>query len=267
MVDKLIKNAKLVCIVPAAGKSTRFKNGNKLFDDNLTEDGHSVFTETLENLLLGVVDNVIVGYDEKCEGANQYKEAHSQIVLDNLTPESEKNTYSKIKFVKGGDSRQSTVFKALEYLKESMDDTKELWVMVHDAARPCILSYDILSFINKTIESNTSSIMAMPISDTIKKVDENFNVVETVSRDGMWVAQTPQMFKFHILHESLKHCIDNNILVTDESQALEILGHTCRVHIGRPYNIKITRNSDMWQAKCISNHLLDYIDEADFEDK
>ena len=267
MVDKLIKNAKLVCIVPAAGNSTRFKNGNKLFDNNLTEDGHSVFTETLENLLLGVVDQVIVGYDEKCEGANQYKEAHSQIVADELSSKSKKNTYSKITFVKGGNSRQNTVFKALEYLQGSINDTEELWVMVHDAARPCILSYDILSFINKTIESNTSSIMAMPISDTIKKVDENFNIVETIPRAGMWVAQTPQMFKFNILHESLKHCIDNDVQVTDESQALEILGHPCRVHIGRPYNIKITRNSDMWQAKCISNHLLDYIDEEDFEDK
>ena len=267
MVDKQIKNAKLVCIVPAAGNSTRFKNGNKLFDNNLTEDGHSVFTETLENLLLGVVDQVIVGYDEKCEGANQYKEAHSQIVADELSSKSKKNTYSQITFVRGGHSRQNTVFEALEYLQGSINDTEELWVMVHDAARPCILSYDILSFINKTIESNTSSIMAMPISDTIKKVDENFNIVETIPRDGMWVAQTPQMFKFNILHESLKHCIDNDVQVTDESQALEILGHPCRVHIGRPYNIKITRNSDMWQAKCISNHLLDYIEEEDFEDK
>ena len=267
MVDKQIKNAKLVCIVPAAGNSTRFKNGNKLFDNNLTEDGHSVFTETLENLLLGVVDQVIVGYDEKCEGANQYKEAHSQIVTDELSSGSEKNTYSKITFVKGGNSRQKTVFKALEYLQGSINNTEELWVMVHDAARPCILSYDILSFINKTIESNTSSIMAMPISDTIKKVDKNFNIMETVSREGMWLAQTPQMFKFNILFESIKHCIENGIAVTDESQALEILGHPCRVHIGRPYNIKITRNSDMWQAKCISNHLLDYIDEEDFEDK
>ena len=267
MVDKQIKNAKLVCIVPAAGNSTRFKNGNKLFDNNLTEDGHSVFTETLENLLLGVVDQVIVGYDEKCEGANQYKEAHSQIVADELSSKSKKNTYSKITFVKGGNSRQKTVFKALEYLQGSINDTEELWVMVHDAARPCILSYDILSFINKTIESNTSSIMAMPISDTIKKVDKNFNIMETVSREGMWLAQTPQMFKFNILYESLKHCIDNDMEVTDESQALEISGHSCRVHIGQPYNIKITRNSDMLQAKCISNHLLDYIYEEDFEDK
>ena len=267
MVDKLIKNAKLVCIVPAAGNSTRFENGNKLFDNNLTEDGHSVFTETLENLLLGVVDKVIVGYNEKCEGATQYKEAHSKIVLDEISSGSEKNTYSKITFVKGGNSRQSTVFKALEFLEESINDTSELWVMVHDAARPCILSYDILSFINKTIESNTSSIMAMPISDTIKKVDKNFNIMETVSRESMWLAQTPQMFKFNILYESLKHCIDNDMEVTDESQALEISGHSCRVHIGQPYNIKITRNSDMLQAKCISNHLLDYIYEEDFEDK
>jgi len=96
---------------------------------------------------------------------------------------------------------------------------------------------------------------------------QGFNVIETVSREGMWVAQTPQMFKFNILYESIKHCIDNDIPVTDESQALEILGHACRVHIGRNYNIKITRNSDMWQAKCISNHLLEYIDEEDFEDK
>ena len=69
----------------------------------------------------------------------------------------------------------------------------------------------------------------------------------------MWLAQTPQMFRFGILFESLKHCIENNIEVTDESQALEILNHECTVIKGKPYNIKITEDIDLIHARCLTN--------------
>jgi 2-C-methyl-D-erythritol 4-phosphate cytidylyltransferase len=125
--------------------------------------------------------------------------------------------------------------------------------MIHDAARPAILPNDILDFINSVIEINKSSIMAVPIFDTIKKVDKKNNIIRTILRDEMWLAQTPQMFRFGILFESLKHCIENGIEVTDESQALEVLNHECTVIKGKSYNIKITEDIDLIHARCLAN--------------
>ena len=94
--------------------------------------------------------------------------------------------------------------------------------------------------------------MAIPVSDTIKKADKNNNIIKTISRDEMWLAQTPQMFRFGILYSSLKHCISNKLDVTDESQALEILGHECAVIRGKPYNIKITEDIDLNHARALA---------------
>ena len=69
----------------------------------------------------------------------------------------------------------------------------------------------------------------------------------------MWLAQTPQMFKFGILFESLKYCIENDIDVTDESQALEILNHKYTIIKGKSYNIKITEDIDLIHARCLAN--------------
>ena len=74
-------------------------------------------------------------------------------------------------------------------------------------------------------------------------------IIKTKSRSEAWLAQTPQMFKFDVLFDSLKYCIDNNISVTDESQALETLGLECEVQQGKPYNIKITTDIDLIDAK------------------
>ena len=68
----------------------------------------------------------------------------------------------------------------------------------------------------------------------------------------MWLAQTPQMFRFGILYTSLKHCVSNKINVTDESQAIEILGHECAVVRGKPYNIKITEDIDLNHARALA---------------
>ena len=97
--------------------------------------------------------------------------------------------------------------------------------------------------------------MAIPVSDTIKKVDKNNNIIKTTSRDEMWLAQTPQMFRFGILYNSLKHCVSNKINVTDESQAIEILGHECAVVRGKPYNIKITEDIDLNHARALAGDL------------
>ena len=252
MSNKVNNNSKLFCIMPAAGKSARYTNGNKLFDYTLENGDSTAVMSTISSFLsVGIVEEILVGYDETNKKSKDFIENFLEL-------SAEDSTFSKVKFVIGGDSRQKTVFNLLKFINDNTDSTDNIWILVHDAARPCLNGYEILSFINKTLEHNRSSIMALPISDTIKKVDNNLNITKTIPRENMWVAQTPQMFKFNILYQSLKHCIDMSIDVTDESQALEILGHKCNVIKGYSHNIKITHNSDMTHGKCIINHISDY---------
>ena len=262
MSDKSENNSELICVIPAAGKSSRFKKSNKIFEP-IDDDLYALLIIASALMGIGVVNKILVGYDEKSEEIRDFIE----LIKSSQDDSNEDNiAFEKFDFVKGGNTRQETVNNCLKYIKKINKNRENTWILVHDAARPCLSIYDFLKFINKTIDCNTSSIMAMPISDTIKKVDSDFKISSTVSRENMWVAQTPQMFKFDVLYESLNHCIDNNISVTDESQALEILGHTCRVHIGPPHNIKITHDTDMPLVKCICNHVVDYSIEAqDYE--
>ena len=256
MINKLKNNAELICIIPAAGKSSRFKKSNKIFES--LDDELDVLNASILNIsTLGVVKKIYIGYDNSSEEACDFKDMvegiddNSELTIDEVA----NSHFKKFSFVNGGETRQETVYKCLQHIKNFKSDNENTWVLVHDAARPCVFPFDNLEFINKTIECDTSSIMAIPISDTIKKVDSEFKISQTIPRESLWLAQTPQMFKFNILYKSLKHCSDNNISVTDDSQAVELLGYKCRVHMGKPYIHKITYESEMSYAKCIYEHM------------
>ncbi len=257
MENYLIKKSKIICIIPAAGKSTRFKSGNKLYEDIIEDDGGALHNIIFKLVLLNDIDKLIVGYDEECKDACVYRDTITSI-KDNdplvhrfAVNQTILKKLSKVHFVKGGNSRQITVFNALQFVKNLKNDLNDIWILVHDAARPCITFEELVNFINRTLESDVSSIMAIPLTDALKEVDGNFKIVKTMSRKNMWLAQTPQMFKFDILFDALKYCIDNNISITDESEALEISGQHCRVHIGKSHNIKITYKSDLEFAKYV----------------
>ena len=236
-------NIKFMCIIPAAGASSRFKKGNKLYE-NIYEN-ENVLSRTIKNVAGVKFDEVFIGLNPK----------------DMNFPKSYLGNTDNVTFFAGGESRQKTVLNGLDCIKKlNIDDIDNIWVIIHDAARPIISSQDIAEFMINVLRLNKSCIMAIPVSDTIKKVDKNNNIIKTTSRDEMWLAQTPQMFRFEILYSSLQHCISNKINVTDESQALEILGHKCAVVRGRPYNIKITENIDLNHAKALvgENGILTY---------
>ena len=229
-------NIKFMCIIPAAGESSRFKKGNKLFE--YIYENEDVLSRTIKNITdIKDFDEVFVGLNPK----------------DINFPEGYLGNIDNITFYAGGESRQTTVLNGLECIKKlNIDEIDNTWVIIHDAARPTISSQDIIEFVRNVISLNKSSIMAIPVSDTIKKVDKNNNIIKTTSRDEMWLAQTPQMFRFGILYNSLKHCVSNKINVTDESQAIEILGHECAVVRGKPYNIKITEDIDLNHARALA---------------
>ncbi|MEJ2094159.1 MAG: 2-C-methyl-D-erythritol 4-phosphate cytidylyltransferase [Gammaproteobacteria bacterium] len=152
--------------------------------------------------------------------------------------------HPKVKTTEGGIERCHSVMNCLDYLSDIADESN--WVLVHDAARPCLKSTDIDKLIND-VSGTDGGLLALPVRDTMKRSNDR-HVSETVSREGLWHALTPQMFRLHNLQLALKAVIDSGELVTDESLAMERAGYRPLLVEGRPDNIKVTHNADLYLA-------------------
>jgi 2-C-methyl-D-erythritol 4-phosphate cytidylyltransferase/2-C-methyl-D-erythritol 2,4-cyclodiphosphate synthase len=148
----------------------------------------------------------------------------------------------------GGAQRQDSVMNGLEFLasRAAPDD----WILVHDAARPCLSGSDIGALAdalqNKSGDSASEisgAVLAAPIVDTVKR--ELPGGVETVDRAGLWRALTPQVFAFAPLQRALQDAARAGIAVTDEAQAMERIGIRASLVSGSPFNIKVTRPEDL----------------------
>lgn len=145
----------------------------------------------------------------------------------------------------GGASRGESVMNGLNALSEELkaDD----WVMVHDAARPCIRAELIEQFIDELEEDPIGGLLALPLADTIKRDDGNLRVEKTIARDGIWRAQTPQMFRYGMLRTAMQRMPE----ATDEAQAIEALGHQPKLVMGEGSNLKVTYASDLKLARIL----------------
>jgi 2-C-methyl-D-erythritol 4-phosphate cytidylyltransferase len=148
--------------------------------------------------------------------------------------------------VEGGAERHHSVLNALHRLSQMIAAND--WVLVHDAARPCVRQDDIDKLINSVIDHPVGGILGVPVSDTMKRVDENNQIVETVSRAGLWHAQTPQMFRLAALTAAIEHAIQTCAPITDEAGAVELQGLTPLMVEGHRDNIKITEPDDFMRA-------------------
>ncbi len=144
----------------------------------------------------------------------------------------------------GGLTRASSVLNGLGFSAFTSND----WVLVHDAARPCLLTSDVSKLIDSCLEENTGGLLAVPVNDTLKMENENGTVLKTVDRKGLWAAQTPQMFRAFDLINALEKAGDS---VTDESSAIELAGLPALLVEGSTTNIKVTRPNDLWLAEAI----------------
>ena len=122
------------------------------------------------------------------------------------------------------------------------------WVLVHDAARPCLLTSDVTKLMDYCQRHQESAILAVPVNDTLKKEGENGTIACTVSRDGLWAAQTPQCFPVGELTRAMNEA---GSAVTDEASAMEFVGKHPALVEGTPTNIKVTRPMDLWLARAI----------------
>jgi 2-C-methyl-D-erythritol 4-phosphate cytidylyltransferase len=149
----------------------------------------------------------------------------------------------RLETVIGGAERSHSVLNGLTHLvgKTDADD----WVLVHDAARPCVRLTDIDTLINTLSATSHGGLLGVPVADTMKQVDDDDRVTATVAREGLWHAYTPQMFRIGMLRAALQHAIDNDLLVTDEAGAMELAGYQPQMVQGQRDNIKITVSSDL----------------------
>jgi 2-C-methyl-D-erythritol 4-phosphate cytidylyltransferase len=123
------------------------------------------------------------------------------------------------------------------------------WVLVHDAARPCLRAADIDRLRTRLAEHPVGGLLGVPVRDTMKRGDPSGAVLETVPREGLWHAFTPQMFRLGMLREALAGALARGDLVTDEASAMERAGHRPLLVEGHPDNLKITRPEDLALAE------------------
>jgi 2-C-methyl-D-erythritol 4-phosphate cytidylyltransferase len=126
------------------------------------------------------------------------------------------------------------------------------WVMVHDAARPCLSPALIDRLIDALRDDPVGGILAIPVADTLKRADAAGRIEATVPRQHLWAAQTPQMFRLGLLIRALSQ--DSGVEVTDEASAVESLGLQPRLVPGDPINLKVTYPDDLRSAE---RHLVD----------
>ncbi|MCU7835841.1 MAG: 2-C-methyl-D-erythritol 4-phosphate cytidylyltransferase [gamma proteobacterium symbiont of Taylorina sp.] len=152
----------------------------------------------------------------------------------------------------GGEERCYSVLNALHelYLQRDCYNLKGTdWVLVHDAARPCLKTDDIDFLIEQLSDTAEGGLLGLPVADTVKRCNSEDKVLETVERSELWRALTPQMFPLKLLLDSLEQAIKNKELVTDDASAIELWGLKPKMLEGSPTNIKITHPGDLQLAE------------------
>lgn len=146
----------------------------------------------------------------------------------------------RISVVIGGNTRADSVMAGLKHVKNSV------WVIVHDAVRPCLHSDDLLRLFKIINFSKVGGILATPVRDTIKRSYSGSDCIHyTINRNNLWNALTPQLFNCNLLKYCLNKVLKNKIIVTDEASAIEYCGYTYILVRGRMDNIKVTYKSDI----------------------
>ena len=149
----------------------------------------------------------------------------------------------------GGETRAQSVANGLRAMADALgaDEIDRDWVLVHDAARPCLTVAMVEKLIAEVGTDDAGGLLAVPLADTLKRAYDGGRVLETVARDNLWQAQTPQMFRHRLLLDAL----DFAPQVTDEASAIEALGLSPRLVAADVSNLKVTYPLDLQFAEWI----------------
>jgi 2-C-methyl-D-erythritol 4-phosphate cytidylyltransferase len=219
-------------IVPAAGRGQRF--GGRVPKQYTPLSGRPMLSWTLHALLAepsirGVMVALAPG-DRRWTRIPESRDARVRSCL-------------------GGAQREASVRLALDALQDRARDAD--WVLVHDAARPCLRRSDLQTLLREVGDDPVGGLLAAPVSDTLKAADATGRAARTVERDGLWRALTPQMFRYGLLRRALALCAERQRAVTDEASAIEAIGLRPRLVRGNNDNIKVTSAEDAALAVAI----------------
>jgi 2-C-methyl-D-erythritol 4-phosphate cytidylyltransferase len=140
----------------------------------------------------------------------------------------------------GGQMRSDTVLNGLIASELEPDD----WVLVHDAARPCLTQANLEKLIAELRDDTVGGILAVPVADTLKRADDQGRIARTEDRARLWQAQTPQMFRAGLLEQALQQCKN----VTDDASAIEAMNLQPKLVLSEPTNFKVTYPQDLLLA-------------------
>jgi 2-C-methyl-D-erythritol 4-phosphate cytidylyltransferase len=149
----------------------------------------------------------------------------------------------RVRSVTGAAQRSGSVLAGLEALGDTAAPAD--WVLVHDAARPCLRLADLQQLIATVMSGDAGGILAEPIRDTVKQARGDGTVERTLDRSALWRAQTPQMFRLEELRGALRAADEQGREVTDEASAMEMAGLPVRLIAGSPRNVKVTVPADL----------------------
>ncbi|WP_108652349.1 2-C-methyl-D-erythritol 4-phosphate cytidylyltransferase [Dongshaea marina] len=215
----------LIAVVPAAGVGRRM--GADRPKQYLKLGKQTILEHTLQRLLaFPAVSQLILAL-----GADDEYASELAILRD-----------PRIIRVEGGRERADSVLHALAKAKAP-------WVMVHDAARPCITHEDLKKLWDTARSDGVGALLAAPVRDTMKRGDLSGRVAQTVCRERLWHALTPQLFRTELLYRALEQAGEAGLEVTDESSAMEFAGYHPALVEGRFDNIKITHPKDLRLAE------------------
>lgn len=160
----------------------------------------------------------------------------------------------QIMITEGGKERCDSVLNGLNFLEKYAEEND--WILVHDAARPCVRKSDIEKLMFELQHHEVGGLLAVPVRDTMKRA-KNQQVETTISRENLWHALTPQMFRFKTLKMALETALKKQQIITDEAQAIEFLGLSPILIEGHADNLKITHPNDLQLATLFLSNLLD----------
>jgi 2-C-methyl-D-erythritol 4-phosphate cytidylyltransferase len=223
--------AKFGVLLLAAGKSTRF--GGREKKPFALLEGRPVFLRSTEHFVTRteVVQSLLVIAADDEEFVKRRYGANLMFMT--------------VSIIVGGPERHDSVANALAKLSPEVE-----FVAIHDTARPCVTTEQINAVFHAAKEHG-AAVLAVPVTETVKRVDKQHTVTETVERAGLWLAQTPQVFRRDWITAAYEQRSKLGKTITDDAQLVEALGHQVRVVEGSPSNIKITRPADLYLAEAI----------------
>jgi 2-C-methyl-D-erythritol 4-phosphate cytidylyltransferase len=230
-------SAKYWVVIPAAGVGSRMgvdkpKQYISINDKTIIEHTINCFIDREE------IEKIVVAISKE----------------DEFWPTLSISNHDKIIVAPGGEERYQSVLNSLQILSSKAEAND--WVLVHDAARPCLNQSAIDRLIIELRTHDVGGILALPCRDTMKRANETGEIDKTVERESLWHAQTPQMFKYEKLLTAIEDALRKEIVVTDESMAMERLGYKPILVHGHQENIKLTHKDDLQHLKLYLNGMI-----------